>query len=319
MKYSDIISYCCGTYENGNFGGVARFENDFRNIFPDRIFFKGPEEKGKMLKYLARCKNPIIVTDNHLSCDIPNRYMTIIVHHGCAEVTSERNPTWGEPWKSLCTEGQRKMLKIRDPSKSIFVSTSISCKKDFERCFGKLYTRFKVIDILLTSELDESIHKKTWNKIPVVMGSWSHVKKGKNHIENIKKNMPNYKFDNLSVKLHGKNYEKFFREKQDGYIRNDIYLLLSNSEGTPYAALDALCCGLVVIATNVGIFEYDVPDDCFVKMDWRRVSDPRYVKKKVDEGWSKRYELGEKGRKWYLENASQCQFVGKWGKLLNSI
>ncbi len=313
----ELISYCCGTYDEGSTGGVGRFEHDFQLIFPDRKFFEGPRQKREMLSYLSRCKNPLIVTDNHLSCDIPNKYMTIVVHHGCAEVTSERNPTWGEPWRSLCTNGQRKMLDYRKPEKTLFVSTSISCTKDFERCFGDKYTKFKVVDIRLTSEFDEKRYKEKWNDSPVIMGSWSHVKKGRDCIERIKSRMKEYQFKNLSVKLYGKDYERFFREKQDGYLSSDIYLLLSNSEGTPYAALDAMACGLVIVATNVGIFEYDVPEDCFVKMDWRRVSDPNYVKKKVDEGWERRDELGKKAREWYLKNSSRGYFNSKWKKLIN--
>lgn len=315
VKYDQIISYCCGSYDVGDIGGVARFDNDLKSIFPNRKFFRGPEQKIKMLRYLNKCKNPLIITDNHLSCDIPNKYMTIIVHHGCAEVTAERNPTWGEPWKSLCTNGQRKMLDYRKPENTIFVSTSISCKKDFERIFGEKYTKFKIVEIRLSTEFDETKQKTEWNSSPIIIGSWNHVKKGENHIDKIKSKMSEYKFTNLRVPFRD-NLREFFKQKQDGYLNCDIYLLLSNSEGTPYAALDAMACGLVLVATNVGIFEYDVPEDHFIKMDWKRVSDPNYVKKKVEEGWKRRHELGKKAREWYLKNSSRSYFQSEWKSLI---
>ena len=42
-----------------------------------------------MLEYLKKCKNPVIITDNHLSCDIPNNYNVILVHHGVAKTQKE--------------------------------------------------------------------------------------------------------------------------------------------------------------------------------------------------------------------------------------
>ena len=106
-----IIHYCCGSMYHGAIGGVARYDYQISLAFPNRIFLEGPREKEKLLKFLKIAKNPIIITDNHLACDIPNKYNCILVHHGCAMTTAERNPDWEEPWKSLCTNGQNKMLE----------------------------------------------------------------------------------------------------------------------------------------------------------------------------------------------------------------
>ena len=43
-----IISYCCGTWPS--IGGVARYDTQLKLIFPERKFFKGPQEKAKMLE-----------------------------------------------------------------------------------------------------------------------------------------------------------------------------------------------------------------------------------------------------------------------------
>jgi len=310
MSYTNIISYCCGSYERGNFGGVARYDYQIKLVFPNRIFFQGPEEKHKLLNYLKECKKPLVITDNHLSMDIPNQYDVILVHHGCAQITAERNPDWEEPWKSLCTEGQRKMLDYRDPKNTKIVSISKACTDDFTRIFQEKYTRFRRFDILHSSELDEERYKNSFNKTPIILGNWGHVKKGKRIIPTLKENLKDFEFKQLKVSLEKNKYQKFNDEKQDIYLSSDIFLQISNSEGNSYATLDALLCGLVVVASNVGLFYGDVPDDCYIKMDWRRNDDWRYVKKCLEKGWANKEILSRNARKWYMEN---CRFI-EWKK-----
>ena len=36
----NIIHYCCGSYEGGNYGGVARYDYHIKLIFPNRKFLK---------------------------------------------------------------------------------------------------------------------------------------------------------------------------------------------------------------------------------------------------------------------------------------
>ena len=94
---NQIIHYCCGSYDQGAYGGVARYDYQIKLAFPHRRFFQGPQQKKYMLQFLEKCDKPIVITDNHLSIDIPNKYPLILVHHGCAKTTADRNPTWGEP------------------------------------------------------------------------------------------------------------------------------------------------------------------------------------------------------------------------------
>jgi hypothetical protein len=316
--YSDIVSYCCDSYERGGTGGVARYDHTLSLVFPDRKFFKGPQEKRELVKYLRGCKNPVVLVDNHLSCDVPNKYPVFILHHGCAATTAERNPDWEEPWKSLCTGGQARMLDYRDPETTTMVSTSISCKVDFERHFEEKYTKFKVIDLLNSSELDQEKWKNgKWNQKPIVLGNWSHVKKGSKVIEKVKQISRNFEFRQLNVRMSGRNIKKFNKEKQDIYLDSDIFLQISSSEGNSFATLDALLCGIPIVASNVGLFYEDVPEDCFVKMDWRRQSNPGYVKKCLEKAWNNREELSKKGREWYLKNCGMDIFKRKWESILN--
>ena len=286
-KYTDIISYCCGAYERGNFGGVARYDYTLSLIFKNRKFFEGPREKDMMIKYLNNCENPIIITDNQLACDIPNLYDILLVHHGCAITTASRNPDWEEPWKSLCLNGQNKMLDYRNREKTIIISISQSCTEDFQKYYGEKYNKFKREDILHVSELDENRFKKTFNTSPIVLGNWGHVKKGSKLIPLLKNNLRNFKFQQLNVQLNGNNYKDFNKRKQDIYLNSDIFLQISNSEGNSYATLDALLCGLVIVASDVGLFYKNVPEDCFVKMDWRKNSDLGYVQNCLEKGVEK--------------------------------
>ncbi len=315
MSDKEIISYCCGSYDLGGYGGVARYDYQLKLIFPNRRFFQGPQEKGKMLRYLSKCKNPLIITDNHLSCDIPNKYPIVLVHHGCARTTAIRNPDWGEPWKSLCTGGQDNMLKFRKPDNTKIVSISKACTDDFIQHYGDDYTKFDRVNILHPSELDEKRYKTSFSEKPVVLGNWNHVKKGQAVLPKLKEKLTYFQFTQLKVKIENGDIKDFNRKKQDIYLSADIFLQISNSEGNSYATLDALICGIPIVASNVGLFYKDVPEDCFVKMDWRRNDDWRYVKKCLEKAWDNREILSKNARKWYMEN---CRFID-WEKKMRQI
>ena len=84
-----------------------------------------------------------------------------------------------------------------------------------------------------------------------------------------------------------------------------MYLMIVNSEAGPYTSVDAMICGLVNISTNVGIFTSDVPNSCFVKMNWGKCYgkniDYDYIANSIRNAWKNRKELSENARKWYLD------------------
>ena len=304
-----IVHYCCGSYDEGDHGGVARYDYHIKRVFPNRIFIKQHDKR-----LLELCKkhdeNLLVITDNHLSCDVPANINTILVHHGCAVTTSKRNPDWGEPWKSLCTNGQLKMLDYRRPDNTKILSISKACTVDFTKYFGKKYTKFDRIDLLHASELDETRYKTSFNRSPQVLGNWHGLKKGQRFMPYLKKRAKNFKFNQLSVNIKNGNIEDFNKRKQDIYLKNDIFLQLSNSEGNSYASLDGLICGMVVVSSNVGLFYDDVPEDCFVKLDWTRNGDVEYVESKLRYAWENREAISKRGREWYMKN---CRFID-WEK-----
>ncbi len=303
-----VIHYCCGSYYRGNFGGVARYDYHISKAFPNYKHFTGPHEKVKLLSFLQRCKNPLVITDNHLACDIPNKYETILVHHGVAETHAAREPGWDKYWRDLCCNGQRKMLYHRDPNRTRIISISQFCTDEFTKYYDETYTRFPCSKILHTSELEEGKVKTKWNNKPIILGNWQGVNKGKLVVDSLSKS-DQFIFKRLSVhptELSQYGIDDFNRRKQAIYLESDMFLQISLCEGNSYATLDALLCGIPVISTNTGLFYSDVPEDCFVKIDWKRRTDVNYVKEKIEYAWKHKEELGRKGREWYMKN---CKFV----------
>jgi hypothetical protein len=297
----EIIHYCIGSYDIGDYGGVARYDYNIKTIFPRRKFIKGPENKNELIEYIKTCKNPLVITDNQFAIDIPNYCNTIIVHHGSARTHAEREPTWEKSIRDLCCDGQDKMLTYRLPLTTKIISCSQFCTEEFSRHYPRNYSKFENKKILHSSELDENLYKKHWNQLPVVLGNWSTENKGSKVIE-ILKNYPWIYFQKLEVNPINGEIELFNKRKQDIYLQSDIFLQISLCEGNSYATLDALMCGLVVVASNVGLFYKDVPEDCFVKIDWNRNNDIEYILDKIQYAWVHKEEISQKARKWYMEN-----------------
>ena len=156
-----------------------------------------------------------------------------------------------------------------------------------------------------------NIYKKKFNTKPIVLGNWSDKNKGSGIINKLS----GFIFKKLNIKPINNNIDDFNIKKQDIYLNADIFLQVSNSEGNSYSTLDALLCGLVVVASNVGLFYKDVPDNCFIKLDWNKNKDSVYISDKLSEAWEKREELSKNARQWYLDN---CRFI-EWEKKMKDI
>ena len=302
-----IVHYCASSYETGSVGGVARFDDHIKRVFPKRTFFS-PRDIRRMYNYLQNNREAIVITDNHLSCHIPNEIKTIIFHHGCGYTTWERNykndPN-GSGFYNSFVKPQEQMLSYRNPKNTIIATISTACTEDFTRYYGDKYTQFNRYDMFHTSEFDESKYKTTFNKNPVVLGNWLNRKKGAELLPSLKSNIKDFTFKQLDIKplsLTEEHLNEFTRKKQEIYNSADIFLQISNSEGNAYATLDALACGLPIVASNVGLFYKDVPEDCFVKLDWQRNNDEEYVRSKLLYAWENRETLSKNARNWYLKN-----------------
>ena len=308
----NIIHYCCGSYDIGDFGGVARYDYHIKLAFPNRKFFKGPEQKIQMLDYLYNTINPIIITDNHLVCDIPNKFKTFLVHHGVAKTHAIREPDWSPYWKNLCCSGQEKMLEYRKPETTTIISISQFCTDEFTKYYNNTYTKFKNIKLLHTTEFDKTKFKLIWNKKPIILGNWKDINKGSLIIENLSKTTDKYIFKTLNTyPSHINDIDNWIKRKQEIYLECDLFLQLSLCEGNSYATLDALLCGIPVVSSNVGLFYKDIPEECFVKIDWERNNDLNYIKEKIDYALENKEEIGKKGRNWVLQHCNIKDWINK--------
>ena len=317
-KYT-IISYCNNRYPK-SYGGVARYDYCLQKVFPERKFFKGPQELELLLEYLKRVKFPIVITDNHLACDIPKNYPLIIVHHGIARVHAERDPDWDSKWKDLCVRGQDKIFDTRLASNTWFISPSTFCTHYFNKIYDK-YKDYRIFYLPHASELDESKFKNWDFKSeedyqPIILGNWSQPHKGSLVIEQVKNILKNkFRFVNLDVKFEGDDFEDFNKRKQEIYCNADIYLALSSHEGNSYALLDAFLNNLLIVSTNVGWTYKDVNLSSFMKIPYNKMNDPKLVASKIVEIWNKKRFYINKSREEYLEKIT----IKSWSDQMKEI
>jgi hypothetical protein len=317
----EIIHYCCGSYDTNDYGGVARYDSHLKMIFSERKFFKGPQEKDRLLNYLKKCANPLIITDNHLACDIPNDYDLILVHHGCARRTDEVSTNWDPYWRDMCVNGQDKMFKHRSPKNTHIISISEDVFNIFTLYYGDEYKLFKNTKILHTSELNENYYHDYKSHLNTkklnILGNWGGYIKGNISIlsDELKHK---YSFNQLRINPQSfKNIQMCNDVKQSMYIKSDIFLQLSGSEGNSYATLDAVLCGMVIVTTPVGLFGGDVPEDCFVKIEQDQKYNAEYIDNKIQFAWNNRLELSEKMREWYMNNCAFSTWKSKMYELLS--
>merc|ERR1712070_583737 len=133
-------------------------------------------------------------------------------------------------------------------------------------------------------------------------------------IPELKKNISEFKFLQLNVHGDHRGIDNFNKRKQDIYLNSDIFLQISNSEGNSYATLDALLCGIPVVASNVGLFYKDIPEDCFVKIDWTKNNDVKYVEGRLKYAWENKEKIGRKGREWYMKHCRLTNWLEKMKK-----
>ena len=177
-----------------------------------------------------------------------------------------------------------------------------ACTIDFKKIYPDLYPKFKRIDLIHSSELNEKILKNSFNDKPIILGNWNHPKKGKHLLPKLKELLPEFEFKQLSVMPEdGETLESFNKRKQEIYIKADIFLQIANSEGYSYASNDSLINGLVTVATNVGGFSGDVDKEAYVELDWQKCYgeniDYEYLCSKIRYAWANKEKLSKRFQK----------------------
>jgi len=322
---TQLVHYCCGSYDIGDYGGVARYDYHLKKVYKHRRFFKGPAQKNCMLQYSEKLRSlgrsMVIITDNHLACDIPNHFKVFIVHHGCARKTAQLNPDWDLYWRDLCVKGQDNMLEVRDPNSTEIISISREVKEDFRSFYGTRYSKFNNHLIHHTSDFDEDRFKiystSCAPKLIQVLGNFGGKKGDINVLKQSVIFKASHSFNQLDIKGHDySDVVAYNKAKQDIYLSHDIFLQISNSEGFSYAALDAAICGMVVVSTPVGFFS-EVPDDCYVKIDINKRYDVGYLENKLAIAWINNAVLSKNLKNWYQKNCTFSDWENKMKFLIN--
>lgn len=310
-----ILSYCSNTYPH-SYGGVSRFDYCLSLIFPNRIFFKGPQQIKQLLEYISKVNNYIIITDNHLASQFPSNIPLIIVHHGVARTHLDRESDWDKKWKDLCVYGQDMIFHTRNVNNTLFVSPSQFCINEFERIYGERYKVYNKVLIPHASELNENLYKDKFNKKPIIIGNWSSKLKGQDYIEKLKKKLPEFEFKNMDLSFENKTIDKYNKLKQLYYLNGDIYLCLSKVEGASYSTIDAMLCNLLIVSTDVGIMENEVSKESFQIIEWNNL-DIDLVCEKIKLIWKNKDKYNNKSREEYFKIISWEKWRNLWYKIVH--
>jgi len=268
-----VIHYVCGCYPYLK-GGVPRFDNLIKIVFPNRIFLKAQEEKQILLELINEyCdKQILIITDNQFAVDIPAHIPLIIVHHGIARTHSERDPSWTGETRDLCVNGQDEMLEKRSPHNTIFIAISKFCIDEFTRHYGEKYTRFPIYH--LPTPYDKFgfyVENKSNNSKPVIIGDWRDTNKGSHIVSELKILFPEYEFKQIKT-TETNDMVEHNKQIENIYNSANFYLSFSKSEGNSFSILDAFYYDLCVIGTNVG-YLYELDNDLAYIYDWQFTND----------------------------------------------
>ena len=230
----NIIHYTPTNYESGSLGGVARFDHELRKVFPE---LKSVLRQPNIPWFTLNSNETIVITDHSFIKEIPIQLKVIAAHHGMAAEHKERNPDWNGEVYVQQQQGMKERIN------TWFVGTS-----KFTQETAKKHHNI-IDDIVILNGVDTvpiTKPKQGYN----VIGDWRTPSKGRDLIPKLREQCPEFSFNQLSCGKY---------DKANGYANQNIYLSLSACEGNSYAIMDAIACGIPVVATDVGLFggDYD--------------------------------------------------------------
>lgn len=216
-----LYSYVSRRIEDGGWTGVSRFDSLLRRVFHGLRSVTAPP---------AATADDVVITDNHLSCELPPEARAVVVHHGCARTHYERDPAWRTDRTRHIVELQGRMLV--DPNRK-FVAPSAWVAGEFKGNGTPVIPHWV-----------EMIERLPRSGPPVIIGDWRDNNKGYSVWRNLADRCPNWTFQPLSFR------DEAGRRKQ--YGEASLYLCLSLSEGGSYSMCDAEAAELPIVTTDVG-------------------------------------------------------------------
>lgn len=279
-----IVSYVKQGYPI-DITGVACFDHILTRVAPA---CRSIYNKAEMIDFCRRNPDTVVVTDNHLSLDVPATTRCIIVHHGIAKLHGERDPAWQRSNVELIA-GQQRMLESRRPHNTVIVSCSEFCTREFDRLYSTLYRSFRHFAVPHMSMLElyvpGPLPTPANRALPVVCGDWRLPHKGANVIHAVQDLLKNeFKFCQMHVVAPNPFDPRVFAANKIAFYRScDLMLCLSSHEGNSYFVLDGLFCGLPLVTTDVGLAS---EIDGAVVLPWRQaMQSPDMVADAVRQAW----------------------------------
>lgn len=227
-----------------------------------------------------------------------NRQIVISVVHGCWKEFAIRN----KKEKDFFGEVERQNSIWKNP-KIFKVAVSKASAK-----YLKLHHGIEADEIILNGIDTEVFRPKNHNnKKPVVIyASNDYNKDGQGELGKIAELLKGeFEFRYLGAQLG---------EEAEKYSQGDIYIQRSFYEGNSYAALEAMACGLPVVASETGLFEDTVFYIPVGKvLPWNDI--PENYSNAVRNVWSN-YSYYDP-RMWMIEHGSFEIFKKKWRDFLS--
>ena len=204
-----IYSYVLARIEDGGRTGVPRFDAGLRTAIPGLISVN----KSSFPKL---CSEDMVITDNHLSMDVPEDIRTIAVHHGCAAIHYARDLYWHTEHTATIAMLQDEMFRKQN---RVFVAPSAWVAEAFREWHEPADYKPAVIPHWV-----DQIQRNPINRIKQqIIGDWRDRNKGSDVWQKIAQYCPQYEFRPLNFKNDD--------ERLRIYGEADLYLCLSLSEG----------------------------------------------------------------------------------------
>lgn len=227
-----IYSYVAKRFEDGGRTGVPRFDSMLRDVFPGMLSVTSlPEFQ----------PDDLVITDNHLSLDVPDEVRTVVVHHGSAKAHFERDEAWRNSYTAEMVIKQREMYAR--PNRS-FVAPSMWVAEEFGA---------RLCDVI-PHWAEEIPRLPRASARYVIIGDWRDNNKGAGIWRKLAERCPQWQFSPLDFRTD--------EGRRQQYGTADLYLCLSLSEGGSYSMCDAEAASLPIVSTDVG--NYMEFDDCEV-------------------------------------------------------
>lgn len=289
-----VVTYFGEKDEMKDEAGWLRYDQQLSGLFPDRTLFLVDKDKDLMIAYVRSNPQAIVITQSEFCGHVPKETPCIIVYRtASSDLSSAEN----------YFEEQKKFLSKRPVPNTLILSCSTFCYETLQNLiyeFDLQHCNKIIIDSSQWPSPTENCAKlldscRKDSKLASIAGNWTSQSKENVTISALQQQENNFSFISLLDQSDSetKRFENF-----------DIYLQLHEKGEFSYDALDAMQCGVCVVATNSGIFYRDVPKCCFVELETSLCSDTSYVSRKLAYAFSNRKEIANNAQNWLRWNNS---------------